>query len=450
MEKIEKTEIKKHNSVGIFSLGLQHVLAMYAGAVIVPLIVGGALGLTGEQLAYLVSIDLLTSGIATLIQVWRNKFFGIGLPVVLGCTFTAVGPMIAIGGQSGITAIYGAIIASGLFVILIAKYFGSLIRFFPSVVTGSVVTIIGITLIPVAINDMAGGLGSADFGKPINLMLSFGVLGLIIIMNRFFKGFIRSISILLGIMAGTVISYFLGMVNFQSVADSSWFHMVQPFYFGLPKFEIGAILTMILVAIVSMIESTGVFLALGNITNRKLTSEDFAKGYRGEGLAMILGGVFNAFPYTTYSQNVGLVQMTGVRSRDVIITAGSILVVLGLIPKVGAMTTLIPTPVLGGAMLIMFGMVVASGIKILSEVDFSRQENLIIIASSIGLGLGVTVVPEFFAQLPAGIRILTDNGIVAGSLTAIILNIVFNLSKELKTEQPETKQKHQQNTALQS
>jgi xanthine permease len=416
----------------VLSLGIQHVLAMYAGAVIVPLIVGGALKLSAEQLTYLVSIDLLTSGIATLLQVWKNKFFGIGLPVVLGCTFTAVAPMIAIGGEYGMSAIYGSILVSGLVVFLISGIFGKLVKFFPPVVTGSVVTVIGITLIPVAINNMAGGLGSPDFGKPYNLLLSFGVLAFIILVNRFFKGFVRAISILLGLVAGTVVAYFMGKVDFSPIAHASWFHMAQPFYFGFPTFRLSAVITMVLVAIVSMIESTGVFLALGKIVDQDIQPQDLARGYRSEGLAVVLGGLFNSFPYTTFSQNVGLVQLSKVKTRDVIYTAGFILIVLGFIPKFAAIATLIPSSVLGGAMVSMFGMVAAAGIKMLSEVDFARQENLLIIAVSIGLGLGVTVVPNFFAQLPQGIRILTDNGIVAGSVSAIVLNILLNMGVKAK------------------
>ncbi|MCK6258395.1 purine permease [Fictibacillus sp. KIGAM418] len=414
----------------LFSLGIQHVLAMYAGAVIVPLIVGGALKLSTEQLAYLVSIDLLTCGLATLLQVWNNRFFGIGLPVVLGCTFTAVGPMIAIGSQYGISAIYGSILVSGLAVVLLAGVFGKIIKLFPPVVTGSVVTIIGVTLIPVAIQDMAGGQGSKDFGSPDNLMLSFGVLAFIIIVYRLFTGFIRAVSILLGLLAGTVAASFMGKVDFGPVADASWFHMVKPFYFGPPTFHASAILTMVLVAIVSMIESTGVFLALGKICGKEISPEQMTKGYRAEGLAVMLGGVFNAFPYTTYSQNVGLVQLSGIRTKNVIYTAGGMLIVLGLVPKVATVTTLIPAPVMGGAMVAMFGMVVASGIKMLSDVDFNKQENLLIIACSVGLGLGVTVEPDLFAKLPQAVRILTDNGIVAGSLTAIVLNLVFNAERK--------------------
>lgn len=419
----------KQNKFKIASLGIQHVLAMYAGAVLVPLIVGGAIGLTGEQLTYLVSIDIFMCGIASLLQVWSNKFSGIGLPVVLGCTFTAVGPMIAIGNQYGISSIYGAIIASGVFVVFIAKYFGKLVKFFPPVVTGSVVTIIGMTLIPTAMNNMAGGQGSPEFGSFANLALSFGTLLIIIFLYRFSHGFIRSISILLGLLIGTVVASFAGLVDLSAVSEASWFHMPQVFYFGMPTFEITPILTMILVALVGLVESTGVYFALSDICEKKLDEKDITKGYRAEGLAIALGGFFNSFPYTTYSQNVGLLQLSGVRSKNVIYTAAVFLVLLGLVPKIGAVATIIPASVLGGASIAMFGMVMANGIKMLHKVDFTSQENLLIIACSVGIGLGVTVVPDMFLQLPTSIRILTDNGIVAGSITAIVLNLVFNVFK---------------------
>lgn len=267
-----------NNSFKVFSLGIQHVLAMYAGAIIVPLIVGGALGLTPEQLTYLVSIDIFMCGLATLLQVWKNKFFGIGLPVVLGCTFTAVGPMIAIGTEYGISSVYGAILVSGIFVILISTVFGKLAVFFPPVVTGSVVTIIGITLIPVAMNNMAGGQGAADFGSPSNLALAFGVLLFIILLYRFFTGFIRAVSILIGLIAGTAAAAFMGKVDLQPVSEAGWFQIGKPFYFGTPTFEIAPILTMILVAIVSLVESTGVYYALGDLTKKNITKRILRKG----------------------------------------------------------------------------------------------------------------------------------------------------------------------------
>ena len=424
------------NGVRTTALGLQHVLAMYAGAVLVPLIVGEALGLTATQLTYLVSIDILMCGVATILQIMNNRFFGIGLPVVLGCTFTAVGPMIQIGDEFGISAIYGAIIVSGIFVILVSTFFGNLVRFFPPVVTGSVVTIIGITLIPVAINNVGGGQGASDFGSLTNLSLAFGTLFFIILLYKLSTGFIRSISILLGLVAGTVVAIFMGIIDFTPVNDAAVFHMVKPFYFGLPTFEWPAILTMILVAMVSLVESTGVYFALGDICERKLEKKDLAKGYRAEGIAIVLGGIFNAFPYTTFSQNVGLTQMSGVKSRKVILITGLMLVTLGLVPKIAALTTVIPTAVLGGAMVAMFGMVIAQGIKMLGKTFASSEENPMIIAISIGIGLGVTVAPELFVNLPKSLQMFTSNGIVAGSLTAIVLNILFNMLPARKRKSP--------------
>ncbi|PRP50140.1 xanthine permease [Bacillus halotolerans] len=418
------------------SLGIQHVLAMYAGAIVVPLIVGKAMGLTAEQLTYLVSIDIFMCGVATLLQVWSNRFFGIGLPVVLGCTFTAVSPMIAVGSEYGVSAVYGSIIASGILVILISFFFGKLVSFFPPVVTGSVVTIIGITLMPVAMNNIAGGEGSPDFGDLSNLALAFIVLSIIVLLYRFTTGFIKSISILIGILTGTFIAYFMGKVQFDHVSDAAFVQMIQPFYFGTPSFHAAPIITMSIVAIVSLVESTGVYFALGDLTNRRLSEKDLSRGYRAEGLAVLLGGIFNAFPYTAFSQNVGLVQLTGIKKNTVIVATGVLLMAFGLFPKIAAFTTIIPSAVLGGAMVAMFGMVIAYGIKMLSQIDFAKQENLLIVACSVGLGLGVTVVPDIFKQLPSALTLLTTNGIVAGSFTAVVLNMIYNMfSKTEKTEQ---------------
>lgn len=344
--------------------------------------------------------------------------------------------MIAIGNLQGITAIYGAIIASGIIVMILSQFMSKIMRFFPPVVTGSVVAIIGVSLIPVAMNNAAGGLGSPDYGSANNLFLAAFTLVLIILMNRFFKGYMKAISVLLSLVAGTIAAYFMGLVSFAEVSQASWFHVVQPFYFGFPTFNASAILTMTLVAIVSMIESTGVFLALGDVCERKLDSKDIKKGLRAEGLAVVIGGIFNAFPYTSFSQNVGLVALTKVKTRNVVIAAGVILMILGLLPKVAALTTIIPMAVLGGAMIPMFGMVISSGIRMLSAVDFSKNENLLIVACSIGIGLGSAVVPQIFESLPTSARLLVENGIVLGSITAILLNLVFNY-KDLNISESE-------------
>ena len=427
------------NKGKVFSLGLQHVLAMYGGAIVVPLIVGGAIGLTQQQLTYLVAIDLFMCGVATLLQVWKNRFFGIGLPVVLGCTFTAVGPMISIGGSYGVSSIYGSIIVAGLLIVLLSAFLGKLVKFFPPLVTGSVVTIIGITLIPVAIKDLAGGEGSKDFGSLSNLGLGFGVLLLIIVLYRFTKGFMRSVSVLLGLVVGTIAASFMGKVDFSGVKEEAWVHMPHVLYFGMPTFNIMAILTMFLVLLVGIVESTGVYFAVSDICKKEVDEKDLSKGYRAEGLAILLGGFFNAFPYTAYSQNVGLLQLSGVRTRNVVFAASGILIVLGFLPKIAAVTTVIPSSVLGGAMVAMFGMVISSGIKILSQVDLAKQENLLVIACSVGMGLGVTVVPELFKSLPESLQVLTGSGIVMGSFTAIFLNIVFNMMKSPRTQVAETK-----------
>lgn len=415
------------NNAKVITLGIQHLLAMYAGAILVPIIIGGSLGFTSEQMTYLVAIDILMCGIATLLQVMRGKFFGIGLPVVLGCTFTAVFPIISIGSEKGVGAIYGAIIASGIIVVLISGIFGKLVKFFPPIVTGSVVTIIGISLIPVAINNMGGGQDVPDFGSASNIGLAMITLLIILLIYRFTTGFIRAISILLGLVLGTVVAAFLGKIDFTPVVEAHWVHMVQPFYFGTPIFDAGAIITMTLVAMVSLVESSGVYYALSDITKQRLESKDLSRGYRSEGLASIIGGIFNAFPYTTFSQNVGLLKMTGVKERRVIFITGSLLVVLGFLPKVAALTTVIPTAVLGGAMLAMFGMVVTQGITMLAPEIMRSPDNAMIAAIAVGLGAGVVFVPEIFAVLPEGLSVLTSNGIVCGSVTAIVLNILFNM-----------------------
>ncbi|RDV30886.1 nucleobase:cation symporter-2 family protein [Lysinibacillus capsici] len=411
------------------ALAIQHLLAMYAGAILVPLIIGGAIGFDSTQMTYLVAIDIMMCGIATLLQVYSGKFIGIGLPVVLGCTFTAVSPIIAIGTnpEQGITDIYGSIIASGVIVMIIAGFFGKLVKFFPPVVTGSVVSIIGISLLPVALNNMAGGQGAEDFASASNVALAFITLVVILVVYRFSTGFVRAISILIGLVVGTVLGAFMDKVDFTPVVDANVFHMVQPFYFGMPTFDVTAIITMTLVAMVSLVESSGVYFALSDICNKKIDSKDLARGYRSEGLASVIGGIFNAFPYTTFSQNVGLTRMSGVKDRKVIYITGGLLVALGFLPKIAALTTIIPTSVLGAAMLAMFGMVITQGMGMLVPVMNESAENAMIAAIAVSLGVGVSVVPGIFDALPTSVSILTSNGIVCGSVTAIILNILFNM-----------------------
>ncbi|UBH08584.1 nucleobase:cation symporter-2 family protein [Macrococcus armenti] len=405
-------------------LSLQHLLAMYAGAIIVPIIVGHALDFTAQETAYLVSVDIFMCGVATFLQVYKG--IGIGLPVVLGCTFTAVTPMIMVGSKHGIDVLYGSLFASGIIIVIISPFFSYLVKIFPPVVTGSVVTIIGITLMPVAMNNLAGGQGNKDYGAPINILLGLITLIIILVIHRLSSGFIRSIAILLGLVIGTLIASFFGLVNIGAVHESNWFELPKPFRFAGFKFEIGSILLFVIVGIVSLIESTGVYSALSEITNTKIERKDISKGYRAEGIAIVLGSFFNAFPYTAYSQNVGLVSLSGVKSNRVMYGMIALLLLCGSIPKLGAIATIIPTSVLGGAMIAMFGMVMAYGVKMLGAIDFTRQDNLLIIAVSVGIGLGITTVPEAFSKFGSDYGWLTQNGIVIGTFTAIILNLFFN------------------------
>ncbi|GAW63219.1 xanthine permease [Ligilactobacillus acidipiscis DSM 15836] len=407
-------------------LGLQHLLAMYSGDILVPLLVGGALHFSTQQMTYLVSMDIFMCGIATLLQLKRTPWTGIAMPVVLGCAVEYVAPLQNIGNNFGWSYMYGGIIAAGIFIMLISGPFAKLRRFFPPVVTGSLITLIGFTLIPVAFQNLGGGNASAkSFGAPVNLVLGFTTALIIIVINIWGRGFFKQISILVGILAGTILAIVLGTVGFAPVSAANWFQLPIPFYFGIPKFEWSSIATMILAALTCMIESTGVYYALADVTGQKLSTDDMKRGYRSEGLAAIFGGIFNTFPYSTFSQNVGIVQLSGIKKLRPVYYSAGLLLVLGLIPKFGAIATLIPSSVLGGAMLVMFGMVGAQGIKMLAAIEMNNK-NLLIMAVSIGLGLGVTTQPALFQFLPAELQTILGNGMVVGSFTAVILNIFLN------------------------
>jgi xanthine permease len=400
---------------------------MYAGAVAVPLIIAAAAGLTKEQTAFLINADLFTCGIATLLQTLGIWKFGIRLPVIQGVTFAAVTPMVMMAKAGGMPLIFGSVIIAGLITLLLAPFFSKLIRFFPPVVTGSVITIIGVSLLPVGVNWAAGGVGNPQFGSLTFIGVAGIVLIAILLINKYFKGFIANIAVLLGLVVGLIVAMPLGLVNFSGVSTAAWVGIDTPFLFGMPQFEAGSIISMILVMLVVMVESTGDFLAIGEMVGKELKEEDLTRGLRADGFATMLGGIFNAFPYTAFAQNVGLVGLTGVKSRFVVATSGLILVVLGLFPKVATVIASLPNAVLGGAGIAMFGIVAANGIKTLSKVDFEKNpHNLFIVAISVGVGLISVVVPDFFKMFPAWSQTIVHSGITLGSLVAIILNAFFN------------------------
>ncbi|GAB2729723.1 nucleobase:cation symporter-2 family protein [Streptomyces bullii] len=409
------------------AFGLQHVLAMYAGAVAVPLIVGGAMKLPPADLAYLITADLLVCGIATLVQCigfWR---FGVRLPIMQGCTFAAVSPMVLIGTTGGgLPAIYGAVIVAGLAIVLLAPVFGRLLRFFPPLVTGTVILIIGVSLLPVAGTWAAGGAGAEDFGEPRNLALAAFVLAVVLGVQRFAPVFLSRIAVLAGIGVGLAVAVPFGFTDFGGVGDADWLGISTPFHFGAPTFEASAIVSMLVVALVTMTETTGDLIAVGELTDRAVEPRSLADGLRADGLSTVLGGVFNTFPYTAYAQNVGLVGMTRVRSRWVVAAAGGMLVLLGLLPKLGAVVAAIPAPVLGGAGLVMFGTVAASGLRTLARVDFRGNHNLTVVAVSVAVGMLPVGVPTVYERFPDWFQTVMNSGISAGCLTAIVLNLLFN------------------------
>ena len=460
----------------LFTLGLQHVLVMYAGAIAVPLIIGRALKLEPADVAFLISADLFACGLVTLIQSFGlTQWFGIKLPVMMGVTFASVGPMLAMAGANpgtdGARMIFGSIIGAGIVAMLIAPLVSRMLRFFPPVVTGTIILVIGVTLMRIGINwifgnpvgptapsivdpahadwlkavtdlaaaggtqipEVPAGLGlAAKMPNPAyatlgNIAISSIVLVAVLMIARFGRGFVANISVLLGILLGALITTLTGEMVYAKVATSSWFALISPFHFGTPIFQLVPIITMSLVMIVVMIESTGMFLALGDMTGRKITQPMLSAGLRTDGLGTLIGGLFNTFPYTSFSQNVGLVGVTGIKSRFVCVAGGLILIVLGLVPKMGALVEALPLSVLGGAGMVMFGMVAATGIRILSRVDFSRnRNNLFIIAVSLGFGMIPLVAPNFKQWMPHDLHPLIESGILLASIAAVALNAFFN------------------------
>ena len=411
----------------LFTYGLQHVLAMYAGAVAVPLIIANALGLPHEQLIYLIQCDLVVGGIATLIQSLGVLNMGIQSPIMQGVSFAAVAPMILVGKAHGLPGIFGGTIAAGVTGYILSPYFSKLIRFFPKVVTGTIITLIGVSLLPVAVRWAGGGNpAAADFAALPNLALTFAVLAIVIVLYRTLSGFWSNIAVLLGLMAGTLLAIPLGMVNFSQVAAAAWFSIVSPLAFGLPVFDITSILSMTLAFLVIMTETTGDIIAVGEIVDKPVTKDDLARGLRADSFSTLLGGIMNTFPHSAFAQNVGLLALSGIRSRYVVVAAGLILGGLGLFPKAAAVVAAIPNPVLGGAGIAMFGMVATSGIRTLAKVQFDGNHNAMIVAVSLGIGLIPLAAPDFYHKLPQFAQMILHSGITAGSVVALLLNYFFN------------------------
>lgn len=414
-------------------LGMQHVAVMYGGAVAVPILIAGALGLTQEQLVFLISFDLFTCGVVSLIQTLGiGSFVGARLPALMAISFVVVGPAITVGtnhgsGTEGLTYILGGVIGAGVIVTILSQFSTQLVRFFPPIVTGSVVLVIGITLMPVAMGNVAGGNGSEDFGAWYHLTAAGFTFAVFLLLNHYAKGFIKSCAILISLIFGTIFASFLGMVDAKAFHDAAWFTFPRPFYFGVPQFDIASILTMTLVGIIIMVESTGVFFALGEAADEPVDGEVVKRGLRTEGIGAIFSGIFNSFNHSTFSQNVGLVFLTRVVSRYVVAFGGAILVILGLVPKIAAVTTMIPSAVLGGAMVPMFGMLMSAALQMMAKDDLTKPSNQLIIGVGVGLALACAGAAEgTFGSLPPLAEMLIGSGPVVAGVGCFLLNWWLN------------------------
>ncbi|OFQ32253.1 uracil-xanthine permease [Corynebacterium sp. HMSC072D12] len=409
------------------ALGLQHVLAFYAGAVIVPLLIAGSLGLDEATTIHLINADLLTCGLATLIQaVGVGKHIGVRLPIIQGVTTTAVSPIIAIGMSAGdqpLPTIYGAIIAAGIFTFFAAPVFGRVLKYFPPIVTGTVLLVMGTSLLAVSANDFVNYADGVPAAR--DLLYGFGTLTIIIIVQRFFRGFLGTLSVLLGLVIGTGVAFALGDTSFDGVREADAIGMTTPFYFGMPKFDIMAILSLIIVMIITMVETTGDVFATGEIVKKRIKRDDVVRAIRADGLSTTLGGVMNSFPYTCFAQNVGLVRLTGVKSRWVAVSAAGFMIILGLLPKAAAVVAAIPSPVLGGASLALFANVAWAGLQTIAKEDITDGRNAAIVTTALGLAMLVTFKPDVATAFPEWAQIFVSSGMSIGAITAILLNLLF-------------------------
>lgn len=420
------------SSPKLVALGIQHVLAFYAGAVIVPLLIAGSLNLDAATTIHLINADLLTCGLATLIQsVGVGKYIGVRLPIIQGVTTTAVAPIIAIGlslsdGQGGVESlptVYGAVIVAGLFTFFATPIFARFLKFFPPVVTGSVLLVMGTSLLAVSANDFINYAEATPLSR--DLWYAFGTLAVIILAQRFFRGFLGTLAVLIGLVSGTLVALFLGHADLSEVSNAAAVGITTPFYFGTPVFKASACFSMIIVMIITMVETTGDVFATGEIVKKRIRRDDIQRALRADGLSTFLGGVMNSFPYTCFAQNVGLVRITGVKSRWVAASAAGFMIVLGLLPKAGAIVASIPSPVLGAASLALFANVAWVGLQTIAKTDLTDSRNAAIVTTALGLAMLVTFKPSVAEAFPEWARIFVSSGMSIGAIAAILLNILF-------------------------
>ncbi|WP_240651640.1 nucleobase:cation symporter-2 family protein [Serratia microhaemolytica] len=418
--------------------GLQHVLVMYAGSVAVPLIIGKAVGFTEQQIIFLISADLCICGIGTILQsVGIRNVVGSRLPIVQGCTFAAVVPMVLIGQQYGMGGISGAVIVSGIFTILCAPLLCRLVRFFPKVVMGSIITLVGLSIMPVAGGWIGGGDAKmADFGNLRAITMGAFTLFVIIAIYIFAQGMWKNLAVLIGIVVGSVAYGIIYGLNTDLLYSTGWFSYPIPFRFVPPEFHLLPAVLLCMVMTVVTVETMSCMMAVGEICGRKADRDTLKRGMFADGSATVIAGFFNLFPYAAFAQNVGLVSMTGVRSRFIVAAAGCILITLGLFPKLASLVVMVPKPVLGGAGLVMFGMVAVAGIRTLAKVDYQNNNNPMVVALTLGVGMLPVLVPQLFHQVPSTVGMFLHSGITIGTAVAIIANLLLNRDNKKNIPEP--------------
>lgn len=412
---------------------LQHLLAIFVAIITPPLIIANAIQLDQETTSFLVSMSLMVSGVATFIQCRRLGKIGCGLLCIQGTSFSFIGPIITAGLAGGLPAIFGATVAGSVVEMFVSRILKYARRIITPLVSGIVVTLIGMSLIKVGIISCGGGNASApDFGSLQNIGIALMVLVLIIIFNRSSNRFLRMGSIVIGLIVGYAISWWLGMVDFSSIQSYAGINYPQPFKYGL-SFDFSSILGLGLVYLITSIEAYGDITANSLISEEPVEGETFIQRAEGGILAdgfnsMIAGLFFSSFPNSIFAQNNGMIQLTGVASRYVGYFIAALLIILGVFPAIGNVFSLMPAPVLGGATLLMFGTVAAAGIRIIASQTINRKATLVM-AISFAMGLSVEMVPDILKQLPDSLQSIFSSGITTGGLTAIITNMVIRIKE---------------------
>lgn len=419
----------------IILFAFQGVFSAVASIIAVPLLVCQAVGFDQHTCSILISATILASGIASIIQSTKIGPIGSKTPCLMGVSFNFIVPATTIGKAFGMAGILGASLFTGIFEFILGFFVKPLMKLFPPIVTGTVITLIGLTLIPNSIDWLAGGSGNPNYGNPWYIALGIFVMAVILFCHHFFKNGIKGASVLIGLAVGFLISIPFGLVDFTSVEQDAWFALPNVLQYGM-SFHLESLFAVVPVCFVLVIETVGCLQGIGEASNTEIDSKRMRAGVFANGAGAAIGSFLGAFPSTTFAQNISLVSVTRAASRYITAAGGVILVLLGLFPKFAGIINAIPDPVLGGAGVILFGMVASEGIRSLSKIKMNER-NLMILAVSFTMGLGVTFYPEFLSGFPSFIQMIFCSGISTGAIVAIILNLVLREKKEETKEEKE-------------